>query len=209
MCGLGFASAWSAASTTAARPPPGLARRPGRALGGLEPELLVVRVRGVVEVALVAPDLGDLVQEAAGRRSVQTSTIIPSCFLPEVRSSGRNIPSRAWAKRYVALPCPGWPRDGSSRVHRHVAVRVAGRALDDRQVDVERGDAVRVATRSAVALGVAEGGADLSGGSVMSGVSVGAAVDGAAVGVADGPGSAVTGVVYVNSPAARSVPRGR
>ena len=54
-------------------------------------------------------------------------------------------------------------------------------------------------------LGVAEGGADLSGGSVMSGVSVGVAVDGAAVGVADGPGSAVTGVVYVNRPAARSV----
>jgi hypothetical protein len=41
---------------------------------------------------------------------VQTSTVCPRWALAFVINNGRNIPCRAWAYRYVALPKPGWER---------------------------------------------------------------------------------------------------
>ena len=101
------------------------------------------------------------------------------------------------------------PERGAVEVHRDVAVRIAGGPLDDWQVDVEggdpdpRGDAVGGGCR------LDGGGADPKGGRVISGISVATAADGASVGAADGPGSAVTGVVYVKSPPQGASHRGR
>jgi hypothetical protein len=58
---------------------------------------------------------------------VHSSTTMPSIFLPfccfDALSRGRNIPVRAWANRYVALPSPGCPSRWSPY---HIATLQAG-----------------------------------------------------------------------------------
>ena len=104
---------------------------------------------------------------------------------------------------------PGPAPAGRARVlevHRDVARRVAGRALDDRQVDVERGDAD--ARRDPVGVG-ARGrrrpGGDPSGGSVMQRRSAVGGRRGGRVGRGGWRGLGGDRGVYVSSPAASSV----
>ena len=117
------------------------------------------------------------------------------------------MPSRAWREQVRRPALAGLPEAAVVQVHRDVAVGIAGRPLDDGQVDVERGDADargdRVGGRaSGVALA---GGAEASGGRVMRGDGVGAGVAVGASRSAEGAGSAATGVVYVSRPAASRV----
>jgi hypothetical protein len=122
----------------------GLADGALRPLGGLQPELLGRGVQRVVEARLGAPGRDDLVSEQHVVARPDLDDVAAHVRRPRLEQRFEH--ARAGMGEDVGRPTLARLADarrlrGIDQVHRDITERVAGRALDDRQVDVERSDA--------------------------------------------------------------------